>query len=191
MSTDNGKFDPEKYRRLNDPRRFEDIPVDYLWEKMRLQDPQVLIDLGAGTGLFSRAFAAYVPAGKVYACDISETMVRWMKQHVCPAHPNIVALHMRPSSVPLAGGIAEAVYMINVHHELDAPGETLEEAFRLLKERGKLCIVDWKRAEMPDGPPLPARCTPQEVEKQAADAGFRNAAAHQDMPKHFLVVAEK
>ncbi|MFW6180878.1 MAG: class I SAM-dependent methyltransferase [Spirochaetota bacterium] len=191
MGTANGKFDPEKYRTLNDPRRLEDIPVGRLWESMGLRDPRVLVDIGAGTGLFSRAFAAYVPGGTVYACDISETMVEWMKQNVCPGYPNIVALRMRPSSVPLADRIADAVYMINVHHELDAPGETLREAFRLLKEGGRLCIVDWKKAPMPEGPPLHARCAPEEVERQAARAGFKAVTAYDELPKHFLVVAGK
>ena len=47
------KFDPEKMEKLNDPERLNDIPPDFIWEKLDVRTPGTLVDLGAGTGFFS------------------------------------------------------------------------------------------------------------------------------------------
>jgi ubiquinone/menaquinone biosynthesis C-methylase UbiE len=185
------RFDPKKLHKLNNPERLKDIPVEYIWNKLDLNNPLVLIDIGAGTGFFSMAFAAYLKNGKVFACDISDIMVNWMENNVCAHHPNIVALKMEENSVPLEDCVADLVYMINLHHELDAPEEILNEAFRLLKENGKIFVVDWKKVEISEGPPNHIRCLPEEVEKQLIGTGFRKIAVYNQIPKHFLVVAEK
>lgn len=45
---------------------------------------------------------------------------------------------MEERAVPLEDGLADLVYMINLHHELEAPEEILNESYRLLKENGKI-----------------------------------------------------
>jgi len=47
--------------------------------------------------------------------------------------------------------------MINLYHELEDPLKMLEESRRLLKKGGKLMIIDWKKGETPEGPPLELR----------------------------------
>jgi ubiquinone/menaquinone biosynthesis C-methylase UbiE len=98
---------------------------------------------------------------------------------------------MEGGTVPLEESLADLVYMINLHHELDEPGTMLKEAFRLLKENGKIFIVDWKKEEMLEGPATHLRYLPEEVKKQLISAGFENIAIYNEMSKHFLVIAEK
>ncbi len=185
------KFDPKKLDKLNNPQRLLDIPTEYIWKKIHLVDPVVFVDIGAGTGFFSVPYLKYVKNGKIFACDTSDIMIQWMKNNICPQYPNIVPLEMEESAVPLEDGIADLVYMINLHHELDQPRTILEESFRILKKNGAIFIVDWKKEDMPEGPPLHIRYLPEQVMDQLVSASFKKVKIFNDMSKHFLVVAEK
>jgi ubiquinone/menaquinone biosynthesis C-methylase UbiE len=185
------KFDPEKLQKLNDPQRLIDIPPDYIWSRLGIAKPDVMVEIGAGTAFFCLAFLRYAEAATIYACDVSEKMIQWVEENICPTHPNIITLKSGETTVPLADGIADLVYMINLHHELDAPDMTVREAFRLLKPGGAVFVVDWKRKDMPQGPPLTIRYVPEAVRGQLKRGGFGRVAVFEELPKHFLVVAKK
>ncbi len=185
------KFDPKKLNKLNNPDRFTDIPPEYIWNKLNLKNPDILVDIGAGTGFFSVPFLNYTKNGEIFACDISDMMIQWMKQNICPKHPGIVPIKMEENTIPLKGGLADLVYMINLHHELEQPGKILKESSRLLKKNGKIFIVDWKKEDMDQGPPLHLRYSPEKVHSQLVSAGFKNIHIYNEMPKHFLILAEK
>jgi SAM-dependent methyltransferase len=188
---DEKKFDPKKLKKLNDPDRLLDIPPDYIWNKLNLITSDILVDIGAGTGFFSIPFVGYTKNGKVFACDISEIMIEWMKNNICSKYPRIVPLKMEEQAVPLEDGLADLVFMINLHHELEAPMGILKESFRLLKGNGKIFIVDWKKEAMAQGPPHHLRYLPERVEHQLTEVGFEEVTIDNEMVKHFLVIARK
>ena len=160
---DDKKFDPKKLQKLNNPERLLDIPPEKIWSHLNLNlaELSTFIDIGAGTGFFSIPFVKYIENGKIYACDISEVMISWMTSNICPKYPNIIPLKMEEDTIDLQDDSADLVYMINLHHELDSPVQMLEEAYRLLKRKGKVFIVDWRKEEMPQGPPKEIRCKPE------------------------------
>jgi len=185
------KFDPKKLQKLNNPQRLKDIPPEYVWEKLDMRHPDVIVEIGAGTGFFSTAFLQKSASSKVYACDLSDIMINWIKENVSPQHPHIIPLKTEEHAVPLDDGTADLVYMINVHHELEDPELTLEEAHRIAKPEGKIFIVDWKKEDMPEGPPTAIRCRPERVKEQLRTAGFAHIAVYNGLKKHFLVVGTK
>jgi ubiquinone/menaquinone biosynthesis C-methylase UbiE len=188
---DEKKFDPKKLQKLNDPDRLLDIPPEYIWNQLNLIKSDILVDIGAGTGFFSIPFAGYTKNGKVFACDVSTIMIEWMKNNICSKYPKIIPLKMEEQAVPLEDGLADLVYMINLHHELEAPKEMLKESFRLLKKNGKIFIVDWKKEDMNQGPPIHLRYLPEQVKHQLVGVGFEEVAIDNEMAKHFLVIARK
>jgi len=185
------KFDPKKLEKLNNPQRLKDIPPDYVLKKLDMKKADVLVEIGAGTAFFSIAFLKATGASTLYACDISETMIDWIKEHVVPKFPNIRPVKSGEYTIPLEDEIADLVFMINLHHELDDPMRTLKEASRLLKLRGKIFIVDWKKKDMDEGPPSRIRVLPGQVKEQLVDSGFTHVNIFTDLPKHFLLTGEK
>lgn len=185
------KFDPKKLRKLNDSKRLIDIPPDYIRRKLNIRKPDRVVEIGAGTGFFSIAFLELFQPSTLYACDLSEVMIDWMTENVSPRYPNIVPVRTEEGSVPLQDEIADLVFMINLHHELEDPSKTVQEAFRLLKRGGEIFIVDWKKEDMAEGPPEEIRCVPKDVKNQLMKSGFSNVSIFDDLPKHFLVIGEK
>jgi len=186
------KFDPKKLAKLNDPIRLKYLNPDLIWEKAGLQNPSVLIEIGAGTGFFSRLFGEKMEEGKVYACDISDEMLLWMHENLpSESKGRVIPVKMAESSVPLPDAMADLVYMINLHHELEQPQRILEEARRLLTRGGKLLIIDWKKEETPEGPPLELRVAEETIESQMLSAGFRDIKKYAFLPYHHFLVGKK
>ena len=65
------KFNPQKLDKLNNPERLKTIPPDVIIRKLNIIDCQNIVDIGAGTGLFSRAFSKLFKNSIVYALDVS------------------------------------------------------------------------------------------------------------------------
>ncbi len=185
------KFDHKKLQKLNNPQRLADIPPDYICDKLAIQKPDVLVEIGAGTAFFSIAFLQHLRPSTIYACDLSEVMIDWMKKNVSPKYPTIIPLKSEEQSVPLEDEIAELVFMINLHHELDNAASTVTESYRMLKPGGEICIVDWKKQDMPEGPPEKIRYLPEQVKDELVKSGFADVSIHNDLTKHFLVVGKK
>lgn len=185
------KFNPKKLEILNNPQRFKSIPPDYIWEKLNIPDCKVIVDIGAGTGLFSKAFSELMNNGKVYAADISDVMVNWMKDNLSDNQTNVFPMLMDENKISLDDKSADLVLMIALHHELDNPEASLVESKRILKSGGKVCIIDWKKKEMPMGPPFEIRCTEEDISRQLKSTGFKNILIDGSLEMFSFLWAEK
>lgn len=183
------KFDPKKLAKLNNPERFKTLNPDVIWEALDMQNPEVLIDIGAGTGFFANEFVKKISGGKIYACDTSEIMIKWMKENI--TENNMIPLLCSESSIALESEAADLVYMINVHHELLEPKKLLGEAYRLLKPNGKIAIIDWKKEEMTDGPSIEKRISEETIMEQLKNVGFNNVVSHNILLLHSFVIGQK
>lgn len=144
------KFDARKLQKLNNPQRFKTIPPDKIWDMLNIENPDVLIEIGAGTAFFSIAFLKKANPSTVYACDVSDVMLDWVTKHVVPEFPQITPVKTTEQSIPLDDAIGDLVYMINLHHKLDDPMQIHGEAYQMLKPGGKVFIVDWNGRRAPD-----------------------------------------
>ncbi len=52
-------------------------------------------------------------------------------------------------------------------------------------------IVDWKKEDMPQGPPTHLRYLDEQVTSQLVRVGFQNIYIENELPKYFLLTAEK
>ncbi len=185
------KFNHKKLQKLNNPQRFVDIPPEYICDKLDIENPEVLVEIGAGTAFFSIAFFQQIKPSTIYACDSSEVMIDWVEKNVSPKHPGIIPLKSEECSVPLGDKTAELVFMINLHHELDNPSSIVKESYRILKPGGNIFIVDWKKKDMSEGPPEKIRFFPEQVKENLIKSGFSDVSIYDELVKHFLVVGKK
>lgn len=184
------KFDPHKLEKLNDPGRFETLVPEAMWDALGSPSPHVIVEIGAGTGLFAAKFAEMAPGSTVYAADIEPKMLDWMRAHRQEVgEGRVVVVPSEESSVPLDDGVAELVTMINLHHELSNPEAIYAEARRLLVRGGQLLVVDWAPKETPKGPPLAVRISGEDAARFVSAAGFESVRIHETLPWHWMVTA--
>jgi ubiquinone/menaquinone biosynthesis C-methylase UbiE len=186
------KFDPRSIEKLNNPARFEREDPDVIWRELALTDPRVLVDIGAGTGFFAIPFARKGPRITVHACDLQDEMLAWMREHLPADVRDRILLHrMDERSVPLESGIADLVYMINLHHELEDPAAIMAESFRLLRPGGTVLVMDWKKGETPSGPPQEIRVSEDQIGSDLVQAGFGSIVRHPVLPYHSFVTGTR
>ena len=184
------KFNPNKMQKLNNPDRLIDLPPDFMFSKAGITDPQTILDIGAGTGFYSIQLVKYFKNCKVIACDIAEVMLDWINENVVNNYPEISTLLMTENQIPVQDNIGDMVMMLNLHHELEEPDKMLTECKRILKPGGRILISDWKKEEMPMGPPLEIRCDPEDVAEQLKTCGYKNVKTYNDLKNNFVVVGE-
>ncbi|MBZ4672434.1 class I SAM-dependent methyltransferase [Deferribacterales bacterium Es71-Z0220] len=185
------KFNPKKLEKLNNIERLKDIPPEFIRKAVGLVNVETLVDIGAGTGLFSVALLNEFKCKTVYACDLSDIMIDWMKENIVTKYSEIIPLKSDETKVPLSDDIAELAVMISLHHELNEPEVVLKDVYRILRKGGKLLVIDWKKAEMNEGPPLDIRVCPDLVKKQLLKAGFENIQVFDGLKKHFAIIGDK
>lgn len=186
------KFNIEKLERLNDPGRFETLPPEVFWQALGAPSGAcALVEIGAGTGMFAAAFAAIAPQAVIYAVDTMQEMLDWMRANRPEvADRRIVPVKAEETRVPLDDGIADAVYMINLHHELADPAATYAEAFRLLESGGRLLVVDWADCDTPKGPPRDVRVSASALAGFLEGAGFVCVVVDEaTLPWHVMATA--
>jgi len=160
-------------------------------DKLAVETPKTIIDIGAGTGFYSIPFAQKYEQSKIYACDISDIMFNWMEQNITDKNPNIIPLKMEESSIPLDSKIADILFMLNLHHELKEPDVMLKDCYRLLKDKAKIAISDWKKKRTEHDPPVEIRYKPEKVKEQLWAAGFQQVQIVEELENNFLVIAQK
>jgi SAM-dependent methyltransferase len=121
-----------------------DAAVDWLLPDRR----DLLVDVGAGTGLFTRALAAR--AGHVVAVEPDERMRAVLQAR----SPGVEVLAGSGEAIPLPDGRADGVFASSAWHWMD-PAKAVPEVARVLRDGGRFGLIwtgrdpesDWLRPE--------------------------------------------
>ena len=77
-----------------------------------------------------------------------------------------------------------------VLHDFKNPEIVLKNALTMLKPNGKLVDFDWKKMQMPFGPPLEIRFSEEKAGNLIENAGFTLKMVRDFLPYNYLIVAE-
>jgi len=174
--------------------RDEEQRPDEVIRKMGLRDGQVVADLGAGSGYFTRRMAqAVAPSGRVYAVDVQPEMIALLKSNLEKAGiENVVAVLSTADDPKLPTGALDWILLVDVYHELQQPKAVLARMREALKPAGRVALVEYRlegltalhiREEH--------RMSPKQVLAEWEPAGFRLVKRHEFLPTQHFFVFEK
>ena len=106
----------------------------------------VVLDLGAGPGMFVKALAQRNPGMRVVGVECAPYMLEAAES--LPPGCEIVAEDLHDPHLPVADGSVDAAMASVVLHEMDQPIRTLHEMHRCLRPGGRLFVIDWVRAPL-------------------------------------------
>lgn len=147
-------------------------------EQLPLMGNEVVVDLGAGSGVYTLALAKIVAdgGGKVYAVDVQQDMLTRLSHAVSEEHlANVAFVHAdieKIGGVHLRDGIADLAVISNTLYCTDHRESVLLEAARLLRSEGHLLLIDWKGPYKGMGPEASQVVTMEMGAALAKQAGF-------------------
>lgn len=143
----------------------------------RPQPGMVVADIGAGSGLFTRLFAAEVgKTGRVYAVDIARQFVEGNLRRAREAgHQNVIGIESTQGDTRLAADSIDLAFICDAYHHFELPTAMLASIRRALRPGGTLVVVDFERIPgvSPDWILKHVRAGKEEFRAEIEAAGFR------------------
>ena len=141
-------------------------------------------DLGAGTGVFTRALAALVgPTGHVFAVDADDRALgavrRWA---AAAAGPEISVVHADVTG-PLSLPPLDGVVMANVLHFVANAESVMPRIAALLRPGGRLVLIEYEGRR--PGPWVPYPVSAARFRELAAAAGLSEPRVAATRPSRF------
>jgi arsenite methyltransferase len=145
---------------------------------LRLHPGMRVADIGAGSGYFTRRFAAAVgPQGEVYAVDIDPDILHYLKERAEKEHlHNIRIVVSRPDDPMLPPGSLDLAFLSETSHHIAHRTSFYRKIRAALKPDGQMAIIDYPPEAGARGWCVhkPAELVPAwENIREAEDAGFK------------------
>jgi len=187
------KFDPANMAKLDSPDRRRMLPVDDILKSLGLSEGEILVDIGAGIGYFSLPASAIVgPRGKVIALDTAEQMAVELERRVALSGlGNVMVKRSAEYEFGLDDSSADIALMVTMLHEVEDMPRILEETYRVLRDGGRLGIVEWLPTPMEHGPIITERIPREAMRTMLAAAGFVDVDMGDINEKFYLTKARK
>lgn len=162
---------------------------------MKLEDGDVVADLGAGTGFYTRRLARAVgPSGKVWANDIQPEMLDRLKELAAKEGiANVVTVLGTETDPKLPAGTFDWILLVDVYHEFQQPEPMLAKIRAALKPDGRVALVEY-RAEGDSAAHIHElhKMSVEQVLAEWLPAGFRHVETIEELPtQHLFVFAAK
>jgi len=171
------------------PERDKWQKPDEVVNALNLRPGDVVADLGAGTGYFTRHLAAAVgPEGKALGLDTEPEMVKYMEEDAKKLNlKNYIAKVVKTDDSGLEANSVDVVLVVDTYHHIENRIEYLKKLSNSLKANGRIVIVDFHKKQLPVGPPPEHKLSEETVLKEFHDAGYRVIRTHCILPYQYFV----
>ncbi len=181
-----GRFDGY-FAELESPERNAWQLPERVIATLHLRPGMTIVDVGAGTGYFTRRLATAVgPEGKVLALDIQPAMLDELRRRT-PKAQNIETRLVAPNDPGLEPASADLVFVCNTGHHLADRVRYYGKLRDALRPGGRLVLIDFDKRPLPVGPPVEEKVSEADTRNEAEAAGFRLRASHTFLPHQYFL----
>ena len=166
---------------------------DEVVQALALKNGEVVADIGAGSGYFTRRFAkAVAPEGKVYAVDVAADVLGYLQEQADKEGlHNIETIVSRENDPMLPKNTVDLVFFCDTTHHIANRIDFYRTMAPGVKQRGRMAIVDYA----PGAPRIP-HATEEHVPRsqvisEAEDAGFKFVKDFQFLANQYFLLFEK
>jgi len=173
------------------PERAETQKPEEVVAALKLLPGQTVADVGAGSGYFTFHLARAVGQdGRVLAADIEQGMLDAIQAR--RAHEEggeVVSTILAELDNPnLPDAQVDMVLVVNTYHHIQSRVAYLRGLKDDLAGGGRVAIVDYKKEELPVGPPLAHKLDRETVVKEFEEAGYTLTGEESFLPYQYYLL---
>ena len=184
---------------------FESLILDYenkdrgIWQKPNMVisllgdlEQKTVADIGAGTGYFT--FRIVPKAKRVIGIDIDPRFISFldsMKVRLPATYRDRFETRLaKPDDPLLRPAEADAVVIVNTYGYIENRVQYLRTLIKGIKPGGRVLIIDFKKNNLPVGPPDQYKVALGQVEKELLAGGFKIDKIDKDaLDYQYIVIA--
>jgi arsenite methyltransferase len=177
---------------LDDPARDAYQKPHEVIMSLGIKVGETIADIGAGSGYFAFRFSHHVGEnGRVYAVDINPDMILHMNRRIRELGvKNMVTVLAAPDDPLLMDNSIDRFFICETWHHIQDKSRYLALIKKMLKPTGQVIMIDFRKGDLPVGPPDEMKIAREEVIRQMEAAGFRLQKENTFLPyQYFLVFA--
>ena len=160
---------------------------DHVIQSIGIQPNAVIVDIGSATGYFPVRFAKVVPQGKVIGVDVEKDMVDYLNYRAQKEGINNLISILGEFHDPKIPEPADIVFICNTYHHIDDRVTYFKNIKSKFRPDGKLVIVDFRKGDLPVGPPDKQKISPKHVIQELEKAGFVLTQHQEDLPYQYML----
>ncbi len=177
-----------------------DDPTRDAWQKpaavvraLGLAPGMCVADLGAGTGYFSRYLSQAVGEnGTVLAVDPEPNLVVHLRRRSEKEKTtNVVPILASFDNPRIPAGSTDLVLVVDTFHHIDDRVNYFRRLRRALKPAGRVAIVDFKKKQLPVGPPPPHKLPRGQVVSEMESAGYHLVGEPKILPYQYFLIFQR
>jgi len=150
------------------------------------------MDIGCGDGFFTVLAAKKVgKKGRVYALDIDPVAIKKLQSKAkAEGLNNITATVGKAEETVFCKQCADFILYSMDLHDFEDTAKVLQNARQMIKPSGIEDDLDWKKIDIPHGPPLAVKFSEEYVSELMHSTGFTTIEKRDVGPYHYVVVAK-
>jgi ubiquinone/menaquinone biosynthesis C-methylase UbiE len=170
-------------------------PADNIKE-LYIKEGEIVVDLGAGSGWYTRAASARVGhTGKVYALEVQKELVETLKNRT--RDEGLGNIECIWANIEVRGGtkiadkIVDVAIVANVLFQIEDKVGFAREVARILKPGGRMMVIDWSGVEGGAGPKGDHLVTEVTARKLFEETGFVYDKSFNPGSHHYGIIMKK
>jgi ubiquinone/menaquinone biosynthesis C-methylase UbiE len=167
--------------------RLERLQVERVVRALELVPGWVVADIGAGSGLFTRAMAREVAPGAVYAVDINPDLLAHIEKTAGEAGLANIEIVLASEDDPRLPEALDLIFICDTLHYIEEPEQYLRELHAHVRPGGRVAIIDFFR----NWPPMSNRFDADRLESWMKLAGFALVEKHDFLADHYFLIFER
>jgi arsenite methyltransferase len=149
---------------------------------LKIRPDEVIADIGAGSGYFTRRFANH--AARVYAVDIDPQLLDIISK---TATPKVITVRAASDDPNLPDGAIDTVFICDVLHHIEDRPAYYAKLLKAMKPDGRIVIIDFYKRELPVGPPPAMKLPEDQVLSELKAAGLRLVDRQAFLPYQYFL----
>ena len=184
---------PDRVKSWERPERDSWQKPDEVVKALALKNGDVVADIGAGTGYFTRRFAkAVAPEGKVYAVDIAADVLGYLKKRADQENlHNITTIVSVEDDPMLPKDAVDLAFFCDTTHHIEHRTDFYRKMNPGVRKKGRLAIIDYPPGGEHAPHPMEQLVPRSQAIAEAEAAGFKFVKEFTFLPYHYFLVFEK